>query len=224
MNVVIFANGVVGDDSRTLKAAQDADLVIAADGGAGHCLRLGIAPALVIGDLDSLSELDKQKVEMQGAEFSIHPADKDETDLELAILAAAERGASEITVVGATGDRLDMTIANLLLLTLPALAEIPVRVLHADQIAWLMTPPGGTLLGQVGDTISLIPVGGAASGINTHGLAFPMDGERLEVGPARGVSNRISEPEPSLEFEHGKLLVVLTPGGSPRRTAGGKAL
>ena len=212
MIAAIFANGVIENAERAREAADRASLVLAANGGALHCLRLKIAPAFVIGDLDSLDESDRQTLEAGGTEFITHPPDKDQTDLELALLAAVARGAMEITVLGAIGGRMDMTLANLQLLALPELSGIQVEVWHSDQIASIIRPPGGPIEGGIGDGISLIPIGGKVPEITTRGLQYALNGETLELGPSRGVSNVIGGPDPRVELGSGLLLIVHTPG------------
>jgi len=194
-----------------------ADLVIAADGGARHAATLGLSLDAVVGDLDSLSSQIVSDLARLGASIHRHPADKNEIDLELALLHAAAAGATEIVVVGATGARLDMTLANVMLLLHPGVRGTRVELWDGDQTGFVVVPPGGELPGAVGDTLSLIPLGGEARGVVTDGLAFPLHGETLAVGPARGVSNRIVRVGARLALDQGALLVVHTPraGGGP---------
>lgn len=213
MRAAIFGNGQIANRRRAIDAAQRADLVIAADGGATHCSALGIRPAIAVGDLDSLPADQLAVLEAQQVELIQHPTDKDETDLELALLEAVRRGATFITLLGASGDRLDMTIANLHLLADPRLAEAEIELWYANQTARVVSPPGGTLPGAPGDTLSLIPLGGEAEAISTHDLEFGLKNETLRFGPARGISNRVSGPRPAIEFRSGLILVVHTPAG-----------
>jgi thiamine pyrophosphokinase len=67
-----------------------------------------------------------------------------------------------------------------------------------------------SLLGAVGDLVSLLPVGGEAEGVRTNGLRFPLDGESLRLGPSRGLSNVVVDPPASVSLERGTLLVVET--------------
>jgi thiamine pyrophosphokinase len=76
---------------------------------------LGITPALIVGDLDSLSAADVLYWNEQGVQFIRHDQRKDETDLELALLRAQGLGRNEALVLGALGGRWDQTFANLLL-------------------------------------------------------------------------------------------------------------
>lgn len=208
--IVIFANGELPKPERVRAFIQLDDFIIAADGGARHCWALNLAPQLAVGDFDSLTAVELVKLEQTSVTLKPFPQAKDETDLELALLEAVRRGAEEITIFGALGGRLDMTLANLQLLTHPALEKIHVEIRSGLQTAWLLRPPGGPVRGQVGDTVSLLPLGGAAGGITTHGLRYPLNGETLTVGPARGVSNVLTQPEAYVELQAGLLLAIHT--------------
>ncbi|MGQ0601251.1 MAG: hypothetical protein ACT4QE_06085, partial [Anaerolineales bacterium] len=77
---------------------------------------------------------------------------------------------------------------------------------------WLLRPPGGEARGAVGDTLSLIPLNGDAEGVTTRGLQYSLRGETLAAGPARGVSNVLTETTARVEVRAGMLLAVLTKG------------
>jgi thiamine pyrophosphokinase len=165
----------------------------------------------LVGDFDSTSPEQAARLAADGTQLVRRPAEKDETDLELALLHAFEEGVDEAIVVGAAGSRIDMTVADVLLLLHPSLVGRRISLWVGSQTAYLRRPPGGAIDGAAGDTVSLIPLGGDARGVTTHGLAFPLNGETLGSGPARGVSNRITTPPARVELASGALLVVHTP-------------
>jgi thiamine pyrophosphokinase len=210
---LILANGQLTDADilRRRLAPLHFDDIIAADGGARHAAALGLTVDRIVGDFDSLSPAERERLRRNGATALQHPRGKDETDLELALLDAAGAGATEIVVLGATGGRLDMTLANVGLLPHPALRGHSIQLWDGSETAYLLVPPGGEILGDVGDRVSLLPIGGEARGITTHGLTYPLASETLSVGPARGVSNRVAAPSPHVEFTSGALLVVHAP-------------
>lgn len=211
LHAVVVGNGDFQPTERAQSAVRSAELVIAADGGARHCRALDRVPDVVVGDLDSLEKADLESLRAGGSEIVNHSTAKDETDLELALLLAVERGSEEITMLGITGGRLDMTVANVLLLTHPGLRSTTVELWVGEQTAWLLSPPGGQLRGERGDSVSLIPLGAAVKGITTRDLRFSLSAETLEVGPARGVSNLVTGPGPGVVFDEGQLLIVHTP-------------
>jgi thiamine pyrophosphokinase len=212
MRAVIIASGQSTEDLDVGRWIQEGDLLIGADGGAGQALRWGLAPQFVIGDMDSLSERARQALEAQGATFEHHPRAKDETDLELALSFAAEQGAQEIIIFGALGGRLDHTLSNLLLLTLPKLEGLALRVVHGPEEILLVR--GGetvSVTGSAGDLISLLPWGGDVQGITTQGLAWTLEGDTLKFGFSRGVSNEMRASQARITVETGQLLVVHGP-------------
>lgn len=211
-NVLIFARGDLNDGVAVRAAVVAADTVIAADGGAAWARRIGVEVAMVIGDMDSINPYMLNMLERTGTEIIRYPMEKDETDLELALLEAAKRGARWIRVAGAVGDRLDQTLANVYLLNRPELEGLDVKLVYGYQTAWLAKPGDHPIMGVVGDTISLIPLSGGVTGITTTGLQYPLQNETLYFGPARGISNVISETEPRVHFEEGVMLIVHTVG------------
>lgn len=206
---LIITNGDPPTTADANRWWQPGDLIIAADGGARHALSLGLTPHIVIGDMDSLDDQTREKLAKQGSRFIFHPSEKDETDLELALLYAAQQAFSEIIILGAMGGRLDQLLANILLLTLPQLAALQVRLADNSQEAFVIH--GGdqaAVEGQEGDTVSLIPLNGNAAGVYTQGLKWSLSGDTLLAGPARGISNVITSLPVRVRLEKGSLLIV----------------
>jgi thiamine pyrophosphokinase len=204
---VIFANGRLPDPAAVAALLRPDDWIIAADGGARHVLACGRTPHLIIGDLDSLPPETQAELEAGGTECLVHPADKDETDLELALLHASGAGAGTVLVMGAFGGRLDQTLANLLLLARPELADLAVSITDGRQTAYLVRD-GIAIGGAAGDRVSLIPVGGDVHGVTTTGLAWKLAGETLYLGQARGVSNVMTGLQAQVQVTAGLLLCV----------------
>ena len=145
--------------------------------------------------------------------------DKDESDTELAVVAAADAGAAAITVLGALGGRrFDHALANVALLAHPRLAGRRVVLLDPRTRVSLVVGPRGDepparwpLAGRAGDLVSLLPLGAPAEGVTTDGLRYPLRDEPLEAGPARGLSNvRVAE-DAAVTVRRGLLLVVESP-------------
>jgi thiamine pyrophosphokinase len=207
MYLVIVANAPDLDARPYLAQIRAADALIAADGGALPLLRLGLAPQLVIGDLDSLDADSQTALLALGVELRRYPRAKDETDLELALLYAAGRGASSIDILGALGGRWDHTLANVALLALPELRGRRVRLL-ADAQELFLVRDSATIDGRAGDTVSLLPLTHEAHGVTTRGLLYPLDDATLHHEQARGISNVLLEPPGQVSLRDGLLLVV----------------
>jgi thiamine pyrophosphokinase len=213
VRAIVLGNGQVGDKAALARRLADWGdaLIVAADGGARLADALGLRVDALIGDQDSLDPSHLEALQASGAHLETHPVGKDETDLELALLYAVERGATHILIAGAWGGRLDMTLSNVLLLALPQLIGLEVRLIEGQQTAWLIRNEA-TIYGQPGDTLSLIPLGGDALGIRTQGLEYPLNDEPLHFGAARGLSNVLTAPIAHVRLREGTLLAVHTPG------------
>jgi thiamine pyrophosphokinase len=193
--------------------ATDVSIVVAADGGARSAGDLGVVIGHWVGDGDSTSPADLDRLRAAGVSVDLVPADKDESDTELAVLAAIARGATDVTIVGALGGpRVDHELANVALLAHPALAGRPARLLDPRaRISLLDGPAEGRFDGRPGDRVSLLPLDGAVIGITTTGLAYALDDETLPIGPPRGLSNVRTGPSAAIRVRDGRLLVVESP-------------
>ena len=214
MQVLLFANGIITEGAmiQRLLETLDSPRVVCADGGALHARALGFAPQTIIGDLDSLSAGQVAEFKAAGAEIIAHRADKDETDLELALHHCQQIGATAIHILGGLGGRFDQTLANIFLLTHPAFRDMRIDIIDGDQAVRLLQPGAHRIDGEPGDTISLIPLTSAAEGISTRNLQYPLRRETLLPGPARGISNVMLGDRAELEFARGLLLLVHTIG------------
>jgi thiamine pyrophosphokinase len=194
-------------------------LVIAADGGARLANPLGLRIDRWIGDGDSLDPVELAALRKAGVPVELLRQDKDESDTELAVLAAAE-GASDITILGALGGlRVDHTIANLGLLAHRQLVGHDVRLLDDRSRVSLLQAVGANadgpvtreLEGRVGDLVSLLPMGDLVEGVTTDGLRYPLEDDRLVAGPARGLSNVRLSRRARVSIWSGRLLIIETP-------------
>lgn len=212
MKTLVVA-AVAGADAEALaRLAESARLIVAADGGAALALSAGVRPHVVVGDMDSLSEEAADALRRQGVEFLVVPPRKDETDLELALLEAVRRGGEDITIVGALGGRLDHTLGNIYLLTMPQLRGKRVRLVDGRVEAFIVWNQA-EIRGAPGDTVSLIPLTPEVRGIETDGLEYPLRRESLFMGPGRGISNALTAPVAHVSVAEGILLAVVTHEG-----------
>jgi thiamine pyrophosphokinase len=187
-------------------------LVIAADGGATKAEALGYPARVVVGDADSLAPAQIEKLRATGAEVVIHPAAKDESDTELALGEALNRGATRVVIVGAFGgERLEHTLANILLLASERLkgrdicladGASTLRVMHDNESL--------EIAGEPHDFVSLLPLTKHVSGVTTGGLRYALTRETLEQGPARGLSNELDGASATVQIDQGRLAVVHT--------------
>lgn len=208
MRALLFANGEIADYSVLSRWLRSDDYRIAVDGGARHLDALGLQPALVVGDLDSIDRAHLARLRKRGVEVEKHPAAKAATDLELAIERAVRDGASELVLLGAVGGRLDQTIANLLILAQRSW-PVPLAIAEGDQLARVLRGPQAlTLEGRSGSYVSAIALSEEVEGVTYRGLEYPLENATLRLGSGRGVSNTLASSPARVSIEAGILLVV----------------
>ncbi|HUR16216.1 MAG TPA: thiamine diphosphokinase [Candidatus Limnocylindrales bacterium] len=198
------------------RKAGELMLVVAADGGAAKADLLGLPVDLVVGDADSLTEDAFRRLAAEGVEVNRYPADKNESDAELAVRAALERGATELLFVGALGgQRVEHALANVLLLTLPELRDVEVMLVDGPSTVRVMSTSPGTggclsITGEPRDYVSLLPLSEEVTGVTTSGLAYPLSDETLIQGYTRGLSNELVGTSAEVRTMGGRLAVVHT--------------
>jgi thiamine pyrophosphokinase len=204
----VILNGSPDPPDLLRRAAERADLVIAADGGALHALAAGIVPDLVVGDMDSLGDEGTRRVESRGALLERHPVRKDKMDGHLAVAAAGERGATGLDLVCATGGRTDALFA------LPhLLLAAERRGMRASVVAeWggmvVVENADRTVVGGPGESVSVFPVSGAARGVTLEGFEYPLEDATLEAGDTLGFHNELAGGEARVSVSDGVLLVI----------------
>jgi thiamine pyrophosphokinase len=190
-----------------------AETVVAADGGLDRALELGLEVDVVIGDLDSVSPAALEAAEAAGVRVVRHPEAKDATDLELALDEAVSLGARRVLVVASASGRLDHLLGLLLLIGSDRYRGVELDAVVGDTLVHAVRS-ARDLTGSPGELVSLIAVGGAASGVVTQGLTYSLAGETLAPGSSRGISNVFIAAEARITVGDGVVLAVRpAPGG-----------
>lgn len=206
MHWILVANGEMPRSARIAACFDTANQVVGVDGGCRILDALQVLPDLVIGDMDSIPQVLLNKYKQQNIKIIIHPSAKDETDLELALDMALATKPSLVTILGAIGDRLDHTLANILLLSRCLDQGVLARILDDQQSIYLMDDQL-ELYGQPGDLFSLVPIKGTITGVTLHGLEYPLQETTLSFGSPRGLSNVFTSSQALVKIQSGLALV-----------------
>ncbi|MCL2446469.1 MAG: thiamine diphosphokinase [Oscillospiraceae bacterium] len=192
---------IVGAAPQAVRIAPQAgDFTIAADGGLHHLQAWGVEPDYLIGDMDSLqSELPS------GISHVKYPAEKDDTDLALALEEALRRGYTRVVLTGCTGGRADHTFANLQLLVQAAKRGVQAVMLDEDYTLTALVGPGELTLQSHG-TVSVFAYGERAEGVTITGMKYEIANETLYGDVPRGISNEL-DGTGTVAVERGVLLV-----------------
>ncbi len=184
---------------------RDADFLIAADSGL-HRAGDRHVDAL-IGDLDSVDPEALERALSEGVAVTSYPADKDLSDLELALEEAMERRPDRVIVEGGFGDRLDhlLNVANVL--TSRRWSNSTIEWWDTEQRA-VVVHEELVIEGRKGELVSLLPFGGTAHGVTLSGFRYGLDDDDLEAGSGRGLSNVVSEDRAVVRLGDGVILAI----------------
>jgi thiamine pyrophosphokinase len=198
---LIIANGEPPRKQLLQSLSKEADVVVCADGGTNTALKFGIRPDAIVGDLDSVHA--EALVKFQRVP-TYEDTDDETTDLEKAISWAVKQKYDHITVVGASGKRLDHTVGNLGVLP-KFYPDALVR--FVDDLGEMMYVGRElTIEAKRGDVVSLIPLN-RCEGVTTSGLRYGLEGETLELGVREGTSNVVLASPVTIKVKKGHLLL-----------------
>jgi thiamine pyrophosphokinase len=208
---VVFLDGAYEDAAYYRAWAAAAGLVVAADGGARFLLDLGGAPVVVVGDFDSLSPVDAERLAGLGVATVRHPTRKDQTDGELAVDEALRRGAGEVVLVGALG-ALDHTLGHLAILRRLAERGVPARLASPGlSVRVLVAPAKAVLDAEPRTRVSVVPLGADVL-VTLAGFDYPLTRGVLPAAGCLGLGNFITTAGAEIEV-HGGVVAVLVESG-----------
>lgn len=211
MRVVIISGGHI-DDVFALHYLKENkyDCMIAADSGMDFLYRNHLIPDVIAGDFDSaqLEGLQYFKELNDVQIIQLNPV-KDDTDTEYVLREAIRRGATEITILGATGTRLDHVLANVYLLGLGLEAGVNIVIVDAhNRIRMVHQSYCIKKEEQFGNYVSILPVGGNVKGVTLKGMKYLLESKNMEIFSSLGISNEIVDDVAEIHVEEGTLLVI----------------
>ena len=204
MNVLIL-DGDLPSEELTKSIIDGASTVVAADGAALKLGDMGIAPDIIIGDLDTVTdEVAMAAVESGGTEIR-YDGSQLEYDGEKGLVYLIDSGAEEITVLGAGGGMIDHVLNNFSLMTRYA-QEVSIRTVD-DLCTGYFVTDRLTIDTEEGQRVSIIPMPGAQ--VTTKGLHWELDGEVLAWSIREGASNRAIGEKVSVAVRNGTVVVFV---------------
>lgn len=205
MRCIILAGGEIRDYDFFSSYLKEEDFIICADSGLRHAHALGKQPDIILGDFDSVDPaLQEDYSQVECLSF---PPEKDQTDTEIAIDVACEKGASEVILMGATGGRLDHTMGNVHCLV--KLLDRNIKGSIVDEYnSLILIKDKAVFHKNKGSYVSLIPFAGDVKGITTKGLKYPLENAVIKVGTTLGISNECIDSIGEVRIKEGILIGV----------------
>ncbi len=210
MKICIILNGEIKnyDYIKNIITKNNYDYIICADGGANHSYKMGITPDYIIGDLDSISSNIRDSYKLKNVKFEKFPSKKNETDTEICVYLASRLNAKEIDFIGALGGRLDHMIANINLLYYVRNQGIYTKIISEDEDIYIAINEEISINGDVGDTISVIPLNGDAKGVTLNRLEYPLNNYDMKFSLPLGISNVMLDKRCNIKVEQGSLIII----------------
>jgi len=202
--IAIIANGNIKDLNFHKNLLEGIDKIICADGGSKYMKELGLIPDYIIGDLDSIDNSLIEYYQKQDKTKIIKDTNQDKTDLELALKLAESLDPKELIILGAIGDRIDHTYANILSLIFIE-KNIKTRIIDEKNTIELVDSPLD-IKGKKDEIISIIPLTDIYK-LNYKGLKWNVSDLDTNIGWF-GISNRLIEEKANISFLQGKLLLI----------------
>ena len=185
------------------------DIIIASDKGLETLDRFSIKPNYIIGDFDSinLKILEKYKNDKSINIIKLNPI-KDYTDTHMALKLAIKCRSNDITIIGATGTRIDHTIANINILKEALDKNVECKILNENNSISLIDKSTKIYKDNNYPYISLIPLTTNVKGITLRGFKYPLNNAIMKIGKSIGVSNEQISKTAMIELKQGILIVI----------------
>lgn len=207
MKGLIIASGKIDNYSLLNKLINKHDYILCVDGGLNHIIGLNREPDLVLGDLDSISQAGLTYIYDKDIKVIKYPVNKNKTDTELAIRWMIEKKISGITLVGATGSRLDHTLANIYLLKYIYENGIEGQVVDENNII-RYTNKFLKVKRKEDYNLSIMPLNHEGCLVSLEGFQYLLDRVHIPFGSTLGISNKIVEDIGTLILYKGEILVI----------------
>lgn len=209
MAALIIGNG--SDIEKVCFENIDIDYVICADGGLEKAGRLGLKPDLILGDFDSVDSHILEKYKQLKIETVTFPSEKDYTDMELAVEYAVQKGFKHVVMIGASGTRLDHTLANIQLLEKYHFMGIDLEIIDNNNHIKIISDNTDIKIKYKKDYfVSLVPVTETIEGLTLEGFKYPLDNVIVKRGTTFLISNEITQKTGRIILKKGTALVFVS--------------
>lgn len=188
---------------------EEEDLVIAADGGYDHLIRIGLRADVALGDFDSVTS--NEIWEDTICEKMTYPPEKDDTDMMLAIRLGLSRGFERFMIYGGLGGRLDHTIANIQALSFLADNHAQGILYHEEYALTVIKNDSFTIAKDVSGCVSVFSLSNTSENVTIKGLQYEIEGGVLTNSFPLGVSNATVGKKGIISVENGTLLILWHP-------------
>ncbi|MEC1717624.1 thiamine diphosphokinase [Schinkia azotoformans] len=206
MRVLIFSGGNL--NTWALSSIKEEDYIIGVDRGAYFLYSNGIEMDCAIGDFDSVTKAEKERIVAKTKEIiSCDAINKNETDTEMAFNFALNKQPKEILLFGVLGTRFDHSIANIQLLYSGLDAGIDCKIVDERNEIQLVNSQLVIHKNRF-KNVSLLPLTFEVSGITLEGFNYPLTDATIRIGESLGISNILNGEIGKITIKSGILQVI----------------
>lgn len=213
--ILIITGGYLSIDfAREYIDNHNFDSIIAVDSGLAYAEKLNVNLSYLVGDFDSVPKevLDKyyRMAEIDGYPIikKFNP-EKDLTDTQIAIELAISLDAEELTILGATGTRIDHLLANIQLLSITQKKNISAFIIDEHNKIYLLDHSTTIMKENLfGPFISLLPYTEVVKEVTLRGFKYPLQNRDIHIGTSLGISNEVTAEQAEIIFQSGILIVT----------------
>lgn len=184
------------------------ETIIAADKGLEALNKINVMPNYIIGDFDSVNKTTLNQYENKNIEITYLKPEKDFTDTHMAIKLAIEKRAKHITIIGATGTRMDHTLANIHALNEALQNNVPTEIINENNRIMLINKKAKLIKNTNYKYVSIIPLTTKITGVTLKGFKYNIENATINLGESIGVSNEQIEQEALIEIKEGIAILI----------------
>lgn len=209
MSTLIVTGGNVNTELlKKILEENKFETIIAADKGLEALNKINVMPNYIIGDFDSVNKTTLNQYENKNIEITYLKPEKDFTDTHMAIKLAIEKRAKHITIIGATGTRMDHTLANIHALNEALQNNVPTEIINENNRIMLINKKAKLIKNTNYKYVSIIPLTTKITGVTLEGFKYNIENATINLGESIGVSNEQIEQEALIEIKEGIAILI----------------
>lgn len=209
MSTLIVTGGNVNTEFlKKILEENKFETIIAADKGLEALNKINVMPNYIIGDFDSVNKTTLNQYENKNIEITYLKTEKDFTDTHMAIKLAIEKRAKHITIIGATGTRMDHTLANIHALNETLQNNVPTEIINENNRIMLINKKAKLIKNTNYKYVSIIPLTTKITGVTLKGFKYNIENATINLGESIGVSNEQIEQEALIEIKEGIAILI----------------
>ncbi|MFB5663328.1 thiamine diphosphokinase [Alteribacillus sp. HJP-4] len=206
MKTLLFGGGTI--ESEAYKVVNDTDILIGVDRGAHRLIMNGFYPDIALGDFDSVSKEELITIQENSKQvMQCDAVNKNQSDMELGLEAAAGLPFSKVLAFGALGSRFDHSLTNIFLLERALELGLRLELQNNTNIIQL-TDSSLNINANSYPYVSLLPLSEIVEGVSIKGFYYPLENATLKRSSSLGVSNKMIEKTAAVFVKKGRLLVI----------------